>query len=104
MTLREFQLQRDVTAQLAARVEAMDTQGTRGESGAQVQMTELIKDVSELSTSVKTWQAAHEQQHINAETQRQAGRRWLIGTAIAGLGLLVAMAAMVATLLVHTVP
>lgn len=104
VTWREFEQHLAADETQKERVNAMDVQGTRGVGVVQVQVTELVKDFAELKASVQQWQGQHEQQHERELNQRVIGRRWAIGTAIAGLGLLVAMAAMVATLLIHTVP
>lgn len=81
---------------LRERVEAIDAHGTRGIGAIQLQVTELIKDVTELRADTRTWQEGHGRQHAADQRDRVTGRRWLIGTAIAGI---VAMAAILGLLL-----
>lgn len=98
---REFSQFLDTYNQLARRVEAMDQSGTRGVAVIQVQVTGLTRQVTDLEGEVRAWQAAHNAAHDVDNVRRIAARRWAVGTAIAGLTLLVALIAMVGELLTH---
>ena len=56
------------------RLDAIDTNGTRGVVVLGVQLQELAKDL-----------AAHEVKHDHEQDQRAAGRKWLIALAVAFL-------------------
>ena len=81
---------------LAARVDQMDQHGTRGVTAIQVQITDLVKDLAELKGETRAWQEAHSAAHAQEARDRVMGRRWLIGTGIAGI---VAMATAVGLLI-----
>ena len=49
-----------------------------------VQLTEVIKDVTSLQTEL----ALHRSEHQQEKRDRASGRRWLVGVAIALLGLI----------------
>lgn len=87
---------------LRSRIDQIDTQGTRGTTSTvgilASQMQDMVKDLAEWRTSTQLWQDRHEAQHKD-ETKARAdetkarviGRRWLTGTCIAVLVLLVAV-------------
>lgn len=88
-------VRRDVE-RLAERVERIDQTGTRGVGVIQVQITELAKDLAELKGETNAWQASHERQHSDDVAARTMGRRWMIGSVIAGAaaaGTIIAMLA-----------
>jgi len=89
-------------ARISTRLESMDDHGTRGVGTMQLQIVDLVKDVTELKTEMNARFEAHQKVHDQDHTERVAGRRWLIGTALAGL---VAMVAVIGLLvdLVRTV-
>ena len=60
-----------------------------------VQLTEVIKDVTTLQTEL----AAHRGEHQQEKRDRASGRRWLIGVAIALLGLISGLYAFLAQIL-----
>lgn len=87
-----------------ARVDSLDRDGTRGVLALQAQLTDAVKDVTELKADLtgfkkdtQKWFEKHGEQHDQDLKDRTSGRRWMIGTAIAGL---LALAA-VLTLLVQ---
>lgn len=80
----------------------MDRDGTRGVAVLQAQMTDLAKDLAELKGESRTWQNAHEQQHLSSDRERVAGRRWLVTTAVAGLASMAAVIGLLIDLVAHT--
>ena len=70
---------------LVARVEQMDSLGTRGVGAMSVQITELAKDFSDLKADTKAWEATHDKQHEQEKRERTLARRWLVGAAIAAV-------------------
>lgn len=72
----------------------MDTQGTRGVSVLAVQVQQLISATADQRAETRAWQVRHEEDHEREQAERVSGRRWLTGTCIAGLALLVAMLAL----------
>lgn len=94
-TRREFDM-------LVTRVDSMDRDGTRGVLALQAQLTDAIKDMVEIKADLlglkRDTSASfmeHGKQHQKDQEERVNGRRWLIGTALAGL---MAMAAVIALL------
>jgi hypothetical protein len=63
----------------AARLDVIDSTGTRGVAVLSTQVADVIHDVAELRVEF----AQHEQQHRVAEQARIAGRRWAFGYAVA---------------------
>jgi hypothetical protein len=57
----------------------------RGVVTLQAQVRELAADLSELKGETRTWQNTHDRAHEQEARDRTAGRRWLVGTAIAAL-------------------
>jgi hypothetical protein len=84
-TRREFDL-------LAARVETMDRDGTRGVVVLHERISELTKDVVRLEAAL----TAHERSHQKDAQARASGRRWLITT---GIALVVMLSGVIALLL-----
>jgi hypothetical protein len=82
---------REEFAMLRDQVNAVDA-GTRGMGAVAVQLTEVIKDVSdvrlELRQDVRELRddlAGHRREHETEERARVAGRRWMIATVVAAL-------------------
>jgi hypothetical protein len=116
-TVREFDLLKDGVAALGRRISDIDNNGTRGVQSIQVQMTEIVKDISELKVDVNNLKVevkqdvsnlkdsvdrrflAHGESHIQEAKDRVKGRRWVIGTMIAAVLALCA----VITLLVYLI-
>jgi hypothetical protein len=86
---------------LYKRVDDIDRDGTRGVGIVQAQTAELVKDIAELKLDQSRWQMAHERRHDAELTERRIGRRWLVGTAFAGLTAMAAVITMLAALLYH---
>lgn len=81
----EFDMLRQLVAGNQARLENIDDHGTRGVGAVQVQVTEIVKDVAALQAELGTRFETHDRQHLQDHKDRIAGRRWLIGTGIAGV-------------------
>lgn len=78
VTEREFDLLRESVQQANNRIDRLDNPAAPM-AALQVQFSELVKDVGDLKLDF----AGHVKQHKDEEVERKAGRRWLIGTAIA---------------------
>lgn len=74
----------------------LDDHGSRGVGAIQAQLTDVVRDIIELKTEMNGRFEAHQRVHDQDHRERVQGRRWLIGTGIAGL---VAMAAAITLLL-----
>jgi hypothetical protein len=81
ITREEFGMLRDQVNANAGRLDSIDTTGTRGVAVLASQVTDVIKDVSELRNEL----GKHEEKHVAEERARVAGRRWALGFAVAGL-------------------
>jgi hypothetical protein len=68
-------------SEIRHRLDVLDTGGTRGILALQVQVTDLIKDVTELRVAVKD----HTKEHETEERARVVSRRWVITAVIAAL-------------------
>lgn len=71
--------------QLRAEVTRIDDHGTRGIGTIQTQLTEVVKDVTELKSEVNSRFAEHQRQHEREQADRAVNRRWGIGLAVAVL-------------------
>lgn len=95
-TRREFDM-------LVSRVDNIDRDGTRGVVAVQAQLTDAIKDVMELKSDMGSfkrdtavWFEKHSEHHEQEMKSRISSRRWMIGTAFAGMA---AMATVLALLI-----
>lgn len=79
----------------------MDSQGTRGVGILQLQVTEIVADLTQMRADTRAWQTEHERQHEQERRERIVGRRWLVGTGIAGLASMAAVISMLIELLSH---
>ena len=84
---RELDLLRADQRALSHRVDELDTHGTRPVLQLQASFLELVKDVAGLAAAGDR----HQQQHDQEIRDRTVGRRWLVGTGLAGLAAMVAM-------------
>lgn len=66
-------------------MENIDQHGTRGVAVIQEQVTEVIRDLTSLKIENDIWQKGHTSEHNQERKDRISGRRWTIGTVIAGL-------------------
>jgi hypothetical protein len=89
-------------AKIWARLEAMDDHGTRGVQGLTVRMDNLIGDVADLKSEVKTDVgalqaevstrfAAHQKVHDDDAKDRVTGRRYALTTVIAVVAIIVGL-------------
>src|SRR5215472_5899343 len=77
-TRRELDLLRD-------EVKRIDDHGSRGVGVIQSQLTDLVKDMTELKSEVNTRFEGHQREHDRESRDRMAARRWLIGIGISGV-------------------
>lgn len=84
-TLREVNLLRDDVRLLRSDVASVTT-GATGVPVVQSQLIEVVKDVAELRADMNSRFDAHAKAHEQADRDRVTGRRWLIGTALVGIG------------------
>lgn len=92
----EFEMLKQLVADTRARLNSIDDTGTKGVAVVQSQLTEVVKDLTELKGDVATKFTAHEIVHEKDQQERRDGRRWLIGisltmitTMVAVIGLLI---------------
>lgn len=97
VTRGEFDMLRDAVTTNARRIDAIDDHGTRGVVALQAQMLDLVKDVGKLEISLEN----HEKSHVEERKERQRSRRWMIGTAIAGLASMSAVIGLLIEVLMH---
>jgi hypothetical protein len=67
---------------LRAELHRLDDHGSRGIGSIQTQLTDLVKDVTELKTEVNSRFDSHQRVHDQDKIDRINGRRWLIATII----------------------
>lgn len=79
----------------------IDAHGSRGVGVLQNQLTELVKDLTEMKADLSTRFEAHQRVHDQDHADRISGRRWLITTGIAGLAAMGTVIAMLADVLSH---
>lgn len=79
VTRAEFDLLRGQVATNGQRMDAIDQGGTRGVSVLASQISDVIKDVSDLRQELKD----HDKSHKEQEAQRATSRRWAIMAIIA---------------------
>jgi hypothetical protein len=95
----EFEMLKAMVTANADRLNQIDDHGTRGVSAVQIQVTNLVKEITELKGDVNSRFDAHQKVHDQDERERTSARRWLIGTVIASV---IAMVTVI-TLLVDVV-
>jgi len=82
--------------QLREELHRLDDHGSRGVGTLQSQVTDLIKDLTELKADVNNRFEKHEKEHQDEKQNRIIARRWLAGFAIT---LIVALLAVIGLLL-----
>lgn len=108
----EFDLLRQIVAGQGQRLETIDSSGTKGVAVVQAQMTDVVKDLAELKTEVNVrfdsaakgelqWHKDHLTMHEQEKRDRVTGRRWLIGTGVAGVASMAAVLALLVDVLHH---
>jgi hypothetical protein len=73
----------------------MDVEQARAVTGLTVQLSEMTKDMAEIRYQLMS----HEKTHEHERAERIKGRRWIIGTGLAGLGAMAAVLGMLAAIL-----
>ena len=73
------------------RLDYIDENGTRGIGPIHAQLANVIADLAELKTATSLWQERHHAEHAAAASNAVAGRRWVVGTCITALVLLLAV-------------
>jgi hypothetical protein len=76
---------------LRGELHRLDDHGSRGVGAIQAQLTDLVKDVTEMKSEMNSRFEAHQRVHDQDHRDRAAGRRWLVGTGIAALMAMVAV-------------
>jgi hypothetical protein len=64
----------------------LDDHGSRGVGTVQAQLTDVIKDVTELKAEMNNRFTEHQRQHERDEDKRTTARRWSMGFAVAMIG------------------
>lgn len=98
----EFDMLKTQANSLERRIESIDDHGTRGVGILQAQIVELLKDITDLKTSLVTFISEHSRTHKEESNDRTNGRRWMVGTAIAGVMALTAILTVVVLIYQHT--
>jgi hypothetical protein len=101
MTSPEIPASRREVDQLRAEMLRLDDHGGRGVIALQVQMVDLIKDVTEMKTDMNTRFDAHAKVHEADEQRRIAGRRWVVGSVIGGTAAMATVIALLFDVLGH---
>jgi molybdenum-dependent DNA-binding transcriptional regulator ModE len=95
VTRGEFDLLKTIVASNQARLEGIDSGGTKGVAVVQSQLVDLVKDMAELKAEVDKRFDAHKAEHQLEARDRAAGRRYAVTTALVVIGLLVSILALV---------
>jgi hypothetical protein len=82
--------QREVD-QLRGDIRRLDEHGTRGVQALLVQLTEVVKDMSEMKSEVNARFDAHQRIHDQDHKERQEGRRWFFMAAVTFIGVMAAV-------------
>lgn len=112
VTRGEFDMLRQMVGTNQNRLDSIDQNGTRGVQAITVQIVDLVKDLTELRSEMSLGVSGlrtdmdkrfddHDALHKQEKKDRQSSRRWMIGTAIAFMAVLVAVLALVLQLTVH---
>src|SRR5262249_60914281 len=78
---RELDQLHQADRDLRSAISDLDNHGSRGVLQLQGQVTDLIKDMTELKLAFQS----HESQHEKEQADRRNAHRWVIGTVIAGI-------------------
>jgi BMFP domain-containing protein YqiC len=91
VTRGEFDLLKQIVASNQARLEGIDTGGTKGVAVVQSQLVDVVKDLAELKGEVDKRFDAHMRDHTQETRDRAAARRWAVGSFIAALAVIVTL-------------
>lgn len=102
-TRREFDAEKFATRrefdQLLVRVDSMDQGGTRGVVAIQVQITDMVKDMTELKLDMGHRFEAVDIKFEDQRQERVSSRRWLVSIGVAGIASMTAVIALLLTIL-----
>jgi hypothetical protein len=101
VTSPEIPASRREVDQLRAEMLRLDDHGGRGVIALQVQLVDLVKDVTEMKVEMNTRFDAHAKVHADDAARRVAGRRWLIGAVIGGAASMATVIGMLYDILSH---
>ena len=87
----EFEMLKQMVADTRARLNSIDDTGTKGVAVVQSQLTEVVKDLTELKGDVNARFNAHQVVHETDQKERRDGRRWLVGISLTGIATMVAV-------------
>lgn len=87
----EFEMLKQMVADTRARLNSIDDTGTKGVAVVQSQLTEVVKDLTELKADVTARFTAHQTVHETDQRERRDGRRWLVGISLTGIATMVAV-------------
>ena len=96
-TRRELDQLHQADRDLRQAISDLDNHGSRGVLQLTAQVTDLIKDMTEVRVAF----AAHEGQHETDLRERRNGRRWLVGVIIAGMSGFAAVIGLLVEVLQH---
>lgn len=91
VTRGEFDLLKQIVTANQSRLEGIDQGGTKGVAVVQAQLLEVVKDLTELKADVNARFDAHLREHAQESADRTATRRWMIGTFLAALAIIVTL-------------
>jgi hypothetical protein len=91
VTRGEFELLKQIVQTNQARLEGIDSGGTKGVAVVQTQLVDVVKDLAELKAEVDKRFDAHMRDHAEDTKDRTAARRWAVGTFIAALAIVVSL-------------
>lgn len=94
---RELDFLRADQRALSQRVDELDAHGSRGVIVLQAQVVELVKDMGQMTGAFEQ----HQRQHQADARDRVVGRRWLIGTGLAGMASMAAVVTLLVQILSH---
>ena len=101
VTRGEFDLLKQMVTENQRRVESIDASGTKGVAVVQAQLTDLTKDVTRSEIEMNKRFDAHDLVHKQDARDRVSAKRWMVGTIIAFMMLLVAMLTILIQVLQH---
>ena len=104
VTRGEFEMLKTAVDRAERRIDTIDEHGTRGVVGLQAQIVDLVKDVTELKSDLVKRFDAHDLVHKQEARDRVSARRWMVGTAVAGLASMAAVISMLVELMMHVHP
>ena len=91
VTRGEFELLKQIVASNQARLEGIDSGGTKGVAVVQSQLVDVVKDLAELKAEVDKRFDVHMREHVQEAKDRTAARRWAIGSFLAALAIVVSL-------------